>query len=352
MFFVGAVFTLLVGLGLELIVRASGPLPAEPYPMAIAPAADPLFTYDAALHWRPRPHAGGVVGCPETNSLGLRDTEFPAPTPLPMFSILVLGDSPTWGDGVPSRTTYSAVLEMVLDPRYPDQSIQVLNAGIPAYTTVQSLKLEAELLDRFDFDLVTIANMGSDAFLADRPDAAYELGPVRLALARGLARCCLFRWVRERVRPEYGARPTYSRDMVHRVPAEPDYRENLQAMVELARQHGAQAMMLQPFRLVLDGSVPVQGGSMPADQFAAMSAHVQLAEPDYRDAMAVAARETGVPLVDLAAIAREAASPSPLYVDQIHPSERGHELIAYTLAEPIGEVIDDWVAPLLAQRRH
>ena len=329
-------------------MRTGDQLPAEPYPMAIAPSADPLFTYDPDLHWRARPNAGGEAGATETNSLGLRDTEFPIPALVPAFHILVLGDSPTWGDGVASYTTYPTVLEQILDRRYPDLSIQVLNGGVPAYTSGQSLKLERELLGQFDFDMVTIASMGSDSFLADRPDSAYELGPVRLLVARGLARCCLFRWVREQLRPEFGARPTFSRDMVHRVPAEPDYRENLQEMIELARQHGAQAMLLQPFRLVLDGSVPLQGGSMPVDEFAAMSARIQLTEPQYRDAMAAAARNSGVPLVDLDAIPRDAAAPASLYVDQIHPSERGHELIARALADPIGEVIEEWMARLPA----
>lgn len=58
---------------------------------------------------------------------GLRAQPHPAP---PQPRILVVGDSMTFGEGVPADSTYSAVLERTL-------GVRVDNAGVPGYSSAQ-----------------------------------------------------------------------------------------------------------------------------------------------------------------------------------------------------------------------
>jgi lysophospholipase L1-like esterase len=333
----GTLFALGVFGVLEAVVRLSGRIPAEPYPMAMAPSDDAVFTWDPELFWRPKPDVVNELAGIRTNSLGFRDTEFPVETDLPVFTVLCLGDSPTWGDNVPGHTPYPAVLEKELKALRPYLSVQVLNAGVPAYTTTQALVLERELLARFDFDVVTIASQGSDSFLASRPDADYVMSPSRAAVARLLMRSWLFRLVREMVAGGYAESPGYDEQMVHRVPARPDYEQQLTEMVELARDDGAEVLLLQPFPLCLDGTCPISSGSVDIETFLTMAQRIEEASGDYRAAMDDVGRTTGTGVVDLAEVVRDAARPSALYVDQVHPGTEGHARIARVIA---AEIVD------------
>ncbi len=319
----------------EVAVRLGGRVPAEPYPMAMAPSDDALFTWDPELFWRPRPGVTNERAGIETNALGFRDTAFPVETDLPVFSVLCLGDSPTWGDNVPGHTPYPMVLEKELKAARPYLSVQVLNAGVPAYTTTQSLVLERELLSQFEFDVVTIASQGSDSFLAARPDADHVMGPARATLARLVMRSWLFRLLREKAVAGYATAPGYDEAMVHRVPARPDYERQLTAMVHEAQEHGAEVLLLQPFPLCLDGTCPVVSGSVDTESFLQMAHRIEEALPEYRAAMHDVGAATGAGVVDLAEIVHAADRPAALYVDHVHPGTEGHARIAHTVAAEI-----------------
>lgn len=94
-----------------------------------------------------------------TNSLGLRDVEPPPPgTGRPR--ILFLGDSFAFGYGidVPDR------LDTKLAQRFADagRTVTTLNAGVPAWGTMQQLKFAREHLDRFDPDAIVLVYCGND----------------------------------------------------------------------------------------------------------------------------------------------------------------------------------------------
>lgn len=75
-----------------------------------------------------------------TNSLGLRGSEEVGPKQPGEFRILSLGESSTFGDQVEDEETYSFLLEEHLRQHDPSHPFQVLNAGVCAYTSFQSLK--------------------------------------------------------------------------------------------------------------------------------------------------------------------------------------------------------------------
>jgi lysophospholipase L1-like esterase len=106
--------------------------------------ARPLFEPDDVLVFRMRPGFDGLDSQFEfevrerTNSLGLRDREL-GPKPEGGLRILALGDSYAFGHGVELEETYAKRLEERLRGAL-GRSVEVINAGVPAWSLLQELR--------------------------------------------------------------------------------------------------------------------------------------------------------------------------------------------------------------------
>jgi lysophospholipase L1-like esterase len=124
-------------------------------------AIQPIYERDAELFWRLRPHANSDQN-PESrdtqavNALGFRDDEFALEKMPGEFRIIALGDSCTFGDGVANWETYANVLEDLLLAADPERPVQVINAGVPGYTSYQVHTYLAEKLLAYQPDLVVV----------------------------------------------------------------------------------------------------------------------------------------------------------------------------------------------------
>ena len=79
-------------------------------------------------------------GKPRTsNSHGFRGPEFAVPKPQGTYRIVCLGGSTTYDDQVGDADTYPVQLEALLRQARPGRSIEVVNAGVPSYTSAESL---------------------------------------------------------------------------------------------------------------------------------------------------------------------------------------------------------------------
>lgn len=119
---------------------------------------DHLTERDLKLRWRYSPSE-------KRNSLGLRNREIGLKK-AGIFRILVLGDSLNWAAETSSGELYSEVLEHYLNTLYPNgfNSYEVINAGIPGYTTYQELEfLKIYGLD-MDPDLVVLGFVFNDLY--------------------------------------------------------------------------------------------------------------------------------------------------------------------------------------------
>ncbi|MBT3820775.1 MAG: hypothetical protein HOG04_05200, partial [Nitrospinaceae bacterium] len=112
--------------------------------------------YSPDLGWMNRPGAEGWhvdigyhIGI---NSHGLRGPETTLDKPEGVFRILGLGDSFSFGWGVAEEKTYLRVLEAKL--RAAGYRVEVLNAGVPAWHSVQSLGYLKTRGLRFKPDLI------------------------------------------------------------------------------------------------------------------------------------------------------------------------------------------------------
>lgn len=129
-------------------------VPFEP-PLYVAPY---LTERDATLRWRFSPSGG-------RNSLGLRNREI-APKPTGTYRILFLGDSLVWTGDTSSGELYTQVLETRLNARYADAShkFEVINAGVPGYTTYQELEFLKIYGIEMEPDLVVLGFVFNDLY--------------------------------------------------------------------------------------------------------------------------------------------------------------------------------------------
>jgi hypothetical protein len=101
------------------------------------------YVEDKYLFWRFRPNwKGERCGVNwNSNSLGLRDVEFPLRKDPNTFRILSLGESGTFGSNIELEDTYNKQLEGLLNKSgYGKKTqFQVINAGQPSYTSFQGL---------------------------------------------------------------------------------------------------------------------------------------------------------------------------------------------------------------------
>jgi lysophospholipase L1-like esterase len=143
-----------VFLSAELLVRYM--IPAWPFekPMYIP---DYLSARDASLRWRFSSTGG-------RNSLGLRNREI-SPKKPDTSRILFIGDSLVWSGETSSGDLYTKVLEQRLNAHSANKvHFEVINAGIPGYTTYQELQfLKIYGLD-MEPDLVVLGFVFNDVY--------------------------------------------------------------------------------------------------------------------------------------------------------------------------------------------
>ncbi len=152
--------------------------------IALDPHAETLRTVWASGGWSVDPLLGwgllpdrvsdqGGARC-EANSLGLRDEEIPVEKPEGEIRLLTIGDSTVLGFGVEAGRTFSQLLEKNLREKTRAR-VQVVNAGIPGYTSCQSLLYLERRGLRLDPSVVIVETNFNDR-RAVFPDGAPDSG--------------------------------------------------------------------------------------------------------------------------------------------------------------------------------
>ncbi|MBN1342585.1 MAG: SGNH/GDSL hydrolase family protein [Phycisphaerae bacterium] len=118
-------------------------------PMSFAVVYLTLGAGELYLRYHPIAVGGGGGGNPalralyaglyEFNELGLRDVETPVHRPDGTCRILAIGDSLTFGQGVPLESTYPKQLEALLNASSEGSKVEVVNAGKTGASTTTEL---------------------------------------------------------------------------------------------------------------------------------------------------------------------------------------------------------------------
>ncbi len=166
------VVSLLLGLGAELVLRATGKfrtwseLNGDPY---VSPT-------DPAQFWLPwigkdnHELIDVLIEHPEfthdlrTNALGLREDELEIDRLPGTVRIVGLGDSFAMGYGVEIEDTYLQVMERMLGSLEPDTTWETINAGVAGHDPVFSEQLLRRRLLPFKPDIVLLLVNQSDVF--------------------------------------------------------------------------------------------------------------------------------------------------------------------------------------------
>jgi len=360
-----AVVTLLVIGAVEIGVRLiAGSIPELPQHSWISGQ----FQVDHHVKWTLKP--GATMGQGEhINADGMRDHPLADPKPDAQIRVLVLGDSSVFGAGVDLEQTFTQRLELALNPPgtpSADRRIQLLNGGIPGYSTYQVLE-RLRRSAHLGLDGVILYNI-SDSQEPEgwNDDLWFHYGaPVHLVLRHA----AMYRWahrrVRQRAKPRTsaGADPTTLRVHIRR------YRENLATLRHEVGDMGAALFyVVPPMSSDIPGAAPMQnpyeppGGPprlpsyLPSDDATAQSLQQRLAwlegQPalassiqDYRSALALDGYRGGLPVVDgpavfQAAWAEQPEAERPLLLDPVHPSPTGHQL----LADALQPALERWLS--------
>ncbi len=266
------------------------------------------------------------------NALGYRGPEVPRARAPGTLRVACVGDSSTFGLGVPEECAWPFVLQRLLQAAAGDVQVELIDAGVPGYTSLQNrVQVERDLLDlRPDVLLWLPMGHNDDARVAGRDDRqalAFRRGPgfllSRLALASALGLHL------DTVTPaDAGAAvdALAAGDLLRpRVPLDA-FEDNLRAVAAACRDADVPLVLVAPPH---DDAVRRQ---RPAEQAA-------------EDTVVRVARELALPLADARA-ALDALAPRPLYNDTVHPNADGHALIAWhAFAALAHEVAVPWPDP-------
>ncbi len=120
----------------------------------------------------------------DVNSLGFRGPEIQMPKPPGTFRIFALGESSTfgWKGAVSHEHAWPALLEAKLRSAYPGRPIEVVNAGVPGYTSIEQRINFMLRISRLQPDAILIYHGNNDLNWSWVPDVE-----TKLVYGRGLS---------------------------------------------------------------------------------------------------------------------------------------------------------------------
>jgi lysophospholipase L1-like esterase len=246
-----------------------------------------------------------------------------------------IGDSSTFGFGVPENDTYPAQLERRLRESTGDASLRVRNLGVPGYTAYEARILAERDTQRAP---VTLVMMGfNDHFPATRTRFT-SLWVRRAAYACFRSRACALLFDHA-TRTDPDAPPPPPKIASHYVPDVPpgEYRDQLVRTIRALRAEGSEPILLvYPSIAMTDGlrQQIADYWKQPLDQVDAnLAAHTA-----YQQLTRDVAAEQGVRLVDLPPVF-DASGNVRLHFDWVHPNAEGQALIAETVSRPVRQAL-------------
>jgi lysophospholipase L1-like esterase len=177
------------------------------------------------------------------NSHGFRGPDFEDKKPNGTIRICCIGNSCTFGWEIPEGKTYAELLEKELAERYPDQKFEVINCGVPGYSSHQGLVLLKEKILGYNPDIITLSFGWNDIWGAGRGITDREqkiMSPFVIWLQNSLAKLQTYRMMKYMIlelTEKKGIEGFNFENPSYRVSLE-EYRENLMEIQRTATENG------------------------------------------------------------------------------------------------------------------
>jgi len=201
-----------------------------------------IYRPDSQLFWRTKPltRFKGM----DINSKGFRGKEFSAKKSNEIYRIIALGDSSTLGVGVLNSETYCSILEIFLNrSKNSSRRYEVINGGAAGYSSLQGLRYLKNDIINYRPDLITIYFGLNDYLYArgqndrDRPQLAPWIIRIDHVMSYSQFYRLLTGVVSNLINPERKYPPDRRVDL-------PDFKSNLVQMIAVAREAGAEVILL------------------------------------------------------------------------------------------------------------
>ncbi len=289
------------------------------------------FQKDHSLFWKLRPNIKEgteflVAGSYRTNSMGLRGEEISALPTAVRTRIACFGNSCTFGWRLQEAETYEQQLERKLNARSGAAQFQVINCGVPGYSSLQGLRMLKEYLPILRPEIVTICYGWNDHWAAgfDIEDKDQRTAPqCVLNVQNSLSKSYLYRSIKYLLLAKYEKTQQYQfdRQSIHYRVSLDDFAVNLRDIIAFCRSNGVQPILL---------TAPI------GDPDPTVTNPMEVYHERYNQMVRGVAGENGAPLVDAAAL----FTGHPEYFDDpkadfIHYNAKGAERIAAALADAI-----------------
>ena len=211
-----------------------------------------VFKRDEELFWRLRPSQVIKSRFFENNefrinSNGLRGGEIPPPSD--KIRIVALGNSCTFGWRMPEENTYLNQLARLLNTDSSMPEVEIINAGIPGYSSFQGRRFYVSDIARLKPDIITMMFGWNDQWAAadNIPDKDQEFPPqILLDIHDLIARLKIYRVMRKLIlsATEEPLDKKLNREHpVYRVAVE-DFYDNLGVIVHQAQADGVRTIII------------------------------------------------------------------------------------------------------------
>lgn len=349
------------------------------------------YRFDPYKNMHPMPDYRDVRGI-DHNSVGFRESrEFSVDKPENTYRIFLMGGSTAYGTGglwthiedtysvLDNSETIDAFLERILEDRFGDVDIQVINAAMPSIWTHHHLIYINQRILEYDPDMILFLDGFNDFFFFDRDhdqfsDYAYQqkahtiMGPPTLRslvtmngwwlFRKSAFFHAVFRSGREAMRA-LQAEPEQTPVDVDRAVENAQYvfDHNALEMIErtalILRREGVEAVfMLQPMLILEENGKPLTAVERELYEF-----NVESYRPNYGEYMrrvtprlAAMERDTvqslGGTFIDLTGIYSDVEL--QVYTDYCHLTPLGNELLAEVVADSISPIIRGEIASSVA----
>jgi hypothetical protein len=295
-----------------------------------------IYEPDPVLYWKLKPGQNCYTKIDRKpvhiNSLGTRGPEFNPAKPPHTIRILSLGDSKTFGWGLTEKEAYSGLLERLLQEKAgPGRKIEVINAGVNAYSYPQMQAYFKNVALKYSPDMVIIgdANLWTQFSDANSPEFVKKF-MMRVRLKNFLRHFAMYHYV-----VEVKLKEVYERHRTKFIPVDPKqdtlfkeqqakdpdafFRNSIEELCRVALTNGVKPVLLY------------------------MPTLTSLKQPEETNvvcrAKKVISEALNVPFVDTTPLLISKADEWYLEADPVHFNAAGNEIIARRLFETVATTL-------------